>query len=58
MAKLRSEGIHITHRSVTRHPNTGKCRVTLFVRFREPELAYRAFDHLQDDQRLDEVSWN
>ena len=56
--KLHGHGVHINHRSMTRHPQTEKCRVTLYVRFRDEKRGFLAFDELQDDERFDEVSWS
>lgn len=55
---LQTHHIRVNHRSITRQPKLAQCRVTLYVRFREPASGYAAFAHLQDDQRLDEVSWS
>lgn len=55
-SQLQTEGVQIKHTSVTRQPKTGKCRVTLNIRFRdnEPTTTFRG---LQDDHRFDEVTW-
>jgi len=55
---LKTHHIRVNHRSITRKPQLKQCNVTLYVRFREPDFGYEAFAELQDDQRLDEVSWN
>jgi putative Mg2+ transporter-C (MgtC) family protein len=56
--RLVSHNVHINHRSMTRQPQTQKCRVTLYVRFRDEKRGFVAFNELQDDQRFDEVSWS
>jgi putative Mg2+ transporter-C (MgtC) family protein len=55
--QLQAERIQIKHTSVTRQPKTGKCRVTLNIRFRDPEPKISTFNNLQKDTRFDEVTW-
>ncbi len=56
--QLTQEEIRVKHRSVTRQPNTGECRVVLNLRFRGEGSDSATFRRLQMDSRFDEVAWS
>ncbi len=49
--------VQIKHCSVTRHPNTGLCRATLHLRYRDETPVNSLFVSLQEDKRFDEITW-
>jgi putative Mg2+ transporter-C (MgtC) family protein len=56
--QLRRERIQIKRRRIHRSPNTGLCRVILFISLRDGERDSETFLRLQEDARFDEVTWS